>query len=224
MGHARATLQLGRALACKPNAGDWLHQQFQIPCHSLGLPVGVNETDAFMHTLADLSGQPIPECYREERGRLIDAYVDGHKYVSGKRAVIFGEEDLVIGLASFLTEIGIQPVLCASGENSGRLAELLHSVNPGQDMIVVEGADFVEIGDKAEELKPDILIGNSKGAPAARRCGAPLVRVGFPIHDRFGGARLRIFGYAGTQELFDRVVNALLEKKESELGYDYAYL
>ena len=55
-------------------------------------------------------------CYqREERDRLIDAYIDGHKYVFGKRAVIYGEVDLVASMASFLDEIGMVPVLCATG-------------------------------------------------------------------------------------------------------------
>jgi len=40
-------------------------------------------------------GSQIPEKYQEERGRLIDDYIDGHKYVSGKTAVIYGEEDLL---------------------------------------------------------------------------------------------------------------------------------
>ena len=64
--------------------------------------------------------------YLEARGRLIDAYADGHKYVSGIRAAIYGDEDLVVGLASFLNEIGIHPVLCASGGKSGHLQEALN--------------------------------------------------------------------------------------------------
>jgi nitrogenase molybdenum-iron protein NifN len=57
-----------------------------------------------------------------ERGRLLDAMVDGHKYLSGKKAVVYGEQDLVIGLASFLAEIGVQPVLCASGAGGSGLS------------------------------------------------------------------------------------------------------
>ncbi len=227
MGGARASLELGRALAYRESAGQWLQQQFQLPCYSAGQPIGVNETDLLFHILEELAGKAMPASYKEERGRLIDAYVDGHKYVSGARAVVYGEEDLVIGLVAFLSEIGIRPVLCASGEKSGRLAEALREVNPDFDALqstVLEGADFVQITEVAEALKPDLVIGNSKGAPTARKCGAPHVRVGFPIHDRFGGTRLRLFGYRGAQELFDRTVNALLEKKEIELGYDYAYL
>ena len=51
----------------------------------------------------------------------------------------------------------------------------------------------------------------------------PLVRVGLPIHDRFGAARLLHVGYRGTQRLFDQIVNTLLEVKQdlSEMGYTY---
>lgn len=227
MGGAQASLELGRELAHRDSAGKWLQQQFGVPCYSLGLPIGVNETDRFLDVLAELAGKSIPASYQEERGRLIDAYVDGHKYVSGVRAVVYGEEDQVIGLAAFLSEIGIRPILCASGEKNGRLTAMLHEVVPDFDTLdatVMEGADFVQITEIAESLKPDLVIGNSKGTPTARSCKVPLVRVGFPIHDRFGGTRLRLFGYQGAQELFDRIVNALLEKQGTELGHDYAYM
>jgi hypothetical protein len=42
----------------------------------------------------------------------------------------------------------------------------------------------------------------------------PLIRVGFPIHDRIGGQRVLHLGYRGAQELFDRIINALLEVKQ----------
>jgi uncharacterized Zn-finger protein len=53
------------------------------------------------------------------------------------------------------------------------------------------------------------------------RCDVPLIRVGFPIHDRIGGQRVLHLGYRGAQELYDRIVNALLEAKQdtSTIGY-----
>ena len=57
----------------------------------------------------------------------------------------------------------------------------------------------------------------------ARQLGIPLIRVGFPIHDRIGGQRILHLGYRGAQQLFDRVVNALIEFKQqsSPVGYSY---
>ena len=75
-----------------------------------------------------LTGHKTPEKYRQERGRLVDAYVDGHKYLFGKRAIVFGDEDMVVGWHSFLAETGVVPVLCASGGKSGALARSIAEV------------------------------------------------------------------------------------------------
>jgi nitrogenase molybdenum-iron protein NifN len=67
------------------------------------------------------------------------------------------------------------------------------------------------------------LIGNSKAYYIARELGIPIVRCGFPIHDRIGGQRIKHVGYNGTQELFDQIVNELIGYKQdhSEVGYKY---
>ena len=62
------------------------------------------------------------EIPRVERGRLVDSLIDGHKYVFEKRAIVYGDEDLVIGLTALLCEIGVTPVLCASGGRSRQFA------------------------------------------------------------------------------------------------------
>ena len=90
------------------------------PFTPLGMPIGLRESDRFFQVLEELSGREMPEKHALESGRLIDAYVDGHKYIFDKRAVVYGEEDLVVGLTAFLAEIGVRPVLCASGGRSGR--------------------------------------------------------------------------------------------------------
>lgn len=226
MGRAAASLEFGRVLAGAKSAGKLLHDRFDIPCHSLGLPIGAQESDRFFAALKQISGRETPARYTEARGRLIDAYVDGHKYVSGVRAALYGEEDLVVGLAAFLSEIGIQPVLCASGGNSGRLQAALRQVIPEYDSLDVQtldDSDFDAIGAAAKSLGVELLVGNSKGYHLARQMNIPLVRVGFPVHDRFGGARILHVGYHGAQELFDGVVNAILEHRQesSPVGYSY---
>ena len=76
-----------------------MEERFGVPWRPLGLPVGLRETDEFFKVLEELAGRPTPEKHAQERGRLIDAYVDGHKYIFNKRAVVYGEEDLVVGIA-----------------------------------------------------------------------------------------------------------------------------
>ncbi len=226
MGASRATLEFGRTLFDEETPGRFLEERFGVPYLPLGLPVGLRETDAFFKVLEDLTGRVTPDRHAQERGRLIDAYVDGHKYIFGKRAVVYGEEDLVVGIVSFLAEIGVKPVLCASGGRSGRLKAAVAKVTGGllpEPPVVKEGMDFYEIAEEAEKLEPDLLVGHSKGYHLAKRWQTPLVRVGFPIHDRFGGPRILHLGYRGAQNLLDRIVNAMIERKQetSPVGYGY---
>ena len=89
---------------------------------------------------------------------------------------------------------------------------------------VLEGMDFFDIAAEAEQLGPDLLVGHSKGAPLARKLNIPLIRVGFPIHDRIGGQRLLHLGYRGAQMLFDTVTNSLIEKKQNDSPIGYSYM
>jgi nitrogenase molybdenum-iron protein NifN len=203
--------------------GEWLDVHCGVCTHKVGMPIGIHETDRFFTKLKKFSGNPTPERYELQRGRLVDAYVDGHKYVFGKRAIVYGEEDFVIGLVSFLEEIGIETVLVVSGGESGLLQKILSHVTKGDAVRVMDGSDFETMNELADELHPDILIGNSKGYYIARRLNIPLVRVGFPVHDRLGAQRIQHLCYEGTQQLFDRIVNALIEYKQdhSPVGYKY---
>jgi nitrogenase molybdenum-iron protein NifN len=140
---------------------------------------------------------------------------------------VYGEEDLVAGLAAFLVEIGIRPVLCASGGQSGRLRDAIGAVTEGflaEAPMVREGADFHDIAEEMQGLLPDLMIGNSKGYHLARKMNIPLIRVGFPIHDRFGAQRVLHVGYRGTQDLLDRIINAILEKNQDDSPVGYGYL
>jgi len=225
---AKATIEFGRILRTKKTAASFLQEKFDVPAKRIGLPIGVHESDIFFAAMEKLTGLKTPNKYRQERGRLVDSYVDGHKYLFGKRAIVFGDEDMVVGLTSFLAEIGVVPVLCASGGKSGALARSIAEVTTHvRDTVLVrDGVDFMTMAEETElkALKPDFVIGSSKGAKLARELGVPLIRVGFPIHDRIGGQRILHLGYRGAQQLFDLVVNTLLEVKQDSSSIGYSYL
>ena len=225
-GECGLVLQFGAVTAGRRTAADVLTERFGIPAIKMGLPIGVRASDALMAALASKSSLPYPSAHVKERGRLLDALADGHKYVFGKRAVLYGEDDLVAGLAGFLSEIGMEIVLCATGGHPGRLHDALNETTGGatSDTRVMEDTDFATITETAKAMSPDLLIGNSKGLCTARALDAPLIRVGFPVHDRFGAQRTRLFGYAGALSLFDRIVNALLEKQQRSNAVGYSYL
>jgi nitrogenase molybdenum-iron protein NifN len=223
-GSAQVSIAFGRIAARQPSAAAYLKEMLDVPALFPGLPIGIDATDEFCQTLKKFSGNVIPEPALRERGRLVDAYADGHKYVFGQRVAIIAEDDLAVALAGWLAEIGAKPILvAASGHESHLKATLTEMGLDLKHTQVLADADFVRVEAAATELKPDLILGSSKASNLAHKLAIPLVRVGFPIHDRFGAQRIAHLGYRGTQQLFDRLINALLEKKQNESG-GYSYL
>jgi len=179
-----------------------------------------------MTALGEISGKALPESIEQDRARLLDAMVDAHKHLNGVRAAVYGEADLVAGMVDFFAEIGIIPVICATGDRDGRFENVIRQTLPDRfqnEVTVMQNADFIDIEAAAAKELPDILIGHSKGYSLSRKLDIPLARIGCPVHDRVGGSRLLHVGYQGTQQLFDRIANALIEKKQaaSTVGYTY---
>lgn len=227
MSGALGTLELGDSLEKSKSAGDILADRFDVPLTKISLPIGIRNTDAFMDALSLYAGCPVPERYVAERGRLVDAMVDGHKYVFGKKAVVYGEEDFVIAMVSFLGEIGVRPVLAATGSKSKSFAPAITKACEGvcPDLPFMRtGADFYEIQEEAGDMAPDFLLGHSKGYKFARSADIPLIRVGFPIHDRFGGQRTLHIGYSGALSLLDTIINTILERQQTTSAVGYGYL
>ncbi len=229
LGRAAVTLEFLAAGDPAATPGAELTKRFGVARQILPPPLGIEATDQFFRLLESLSGQPTPTEHAAERGRLVDALIDGHKHVAGKRAVVYGEPDLVLALCGFLAEVGIKPVLCATGAEPGTLAGKLERLATGntataEPIEAAEGVDFTEIEEAALRLQPDLLIGNSRGHAIARRLRVPLVRVGFPVHDRLGGARQLLVGYRGALRFFDQVANALIENAQESSGLGYSYM
>jgi len=224
-GRALATVEFTTTQNTDATGGAHLGLEFNVPRCCIPMPIGLRQSDLFFQQLERIAKRPAPERYLAQRGRLVDSYVDGHKYLFEKRAVVYGEEDLVVGLVSMLAEIGVTPVLCASGGKSGKLRESVEAVAPdlAGSMTIVQDVDFMDIERQATDLAPDVVIGNSNGFKLAKELDCPLLRVGLPIHDRIGAARVRHLGYEGAQEIFDRLVNLMIEAKQnaSPVGYTH---
>lgn len=220
-------LEFGRCAPESLSGAGLLQSRFSVPRRRLGLPIGIRETDALYAALEEFSGRETPRATILERGRLIDGLVDAHKILSGRTAVVFGDEDLVVGLVSFLTEIGVKTTLVVSGGRGGRLAKEIERVtasyleNPPR---ILEDADLRDLEEAPECLDADLYVGHSKGYTLARKRNIPLVRVGFPVHDRFGAQRLRHLGWGGALALLDTLVNTILERRQDDSPVGYGYL
>jgi len=225
MGGARATIQFGTLGVPGESAAAWLEKKFGVDGITVFLPIGVRQTDRLLKIFSEVSGLPLPVKLAAERGRLIDAYIDGHKYVFGKKAAVYGEADFISAMASFLEEIGMIPVVLATGAKAADLKKTLTGLleKPHPEMQAIDDTDFASLENICREAGVEILIGNSKGYWLSRKLGIPIVRAGFPVHDRIGGQRIAHLGYTGAQQLFDRIANTLIKRRQesSEIGYSY---
>ena len=222
-GSSTASIEMGVPTADDSSAGVLLEQKCGVPSYRIPLPIGLEATDELLAIFGEITGKQLPARHAVARGRLIDAYVDGHKFVSGKRAAIFGDEDMTVALARFAMEIGMNVTAVMSGADKRTIADALRKFLPGDgcDCTILGDADFEDLREHLLVNKPDLLIGSSKGYHLARALSIPLVRAGFPVQDRIGAQRMLHLGYDGAQQLFDRIVNTLIAQRQAEgdIGY-----
>jgi nitrogenase molybdenum-iron protein NifN len=140
---------------------------------------------------------------------------DSHKFNADGRPIVYGEPELVYAFSSICVENGATPVVIASGIRSNRLTGLLATLLADEDEqpVIFEETDFAAIDEAGFMAGANIAIGHSGGKFLTERRGIPVIRVGFPIHDRTGGQRILSAGYTGTLAFLDRFTNALLETK-----------
>ena len=193
MGEAVATLVIGRSLEA---AADLLKERTGVPDHRFDHVMGLEACDRFTMTLAELSGQPVPEKIERQRAQLQDAMVDSHFMTGFARLALALDPDLLAGFAALFVGMG---------------AEIVAAVTPARAAVLADvPCPRVQIGDledlerTARPARAQLLIGSSHAAGSAERLGVPLLRAGFPQYDWVGGYARAWIGYrGGRQALFD---------------------
>lgn len=190
-------------------------KRHNVPAYILPMPIGLANTDKFLETLTEITGKPVSDELQSERARLLDAIVDTHMFNTGLKVAIYGDPDLVHGLVRLTAEMGMVPrfVLTATdskqwGEDMLALAEEL-----GIELDIMIKTDLHELHKCIKAEPVDVLMGHSKGKFLADAEKIPLIRVGFPVEDRFGYHRRAIVGYKGAMYLVDEITNAVLAQK-----------
>ncbi|HEX9061435.1 MAG TPA: nitrogenase component 1, partial [Clostridia bacterium] len=216
MAGAAATIEIGMTIDESISPGEILNRKFGVPLYRCPLPVGIESSDRFIKLISEVSGKPVPKELEKQRGRYIDTMIDSHKINGEGRAVIFGEPEMVYAMTKLCFENGIKPLIVSTGSKNEKLQKLIEAEAEEMPQILVD-TDFETIESLAGKLNANILIGNSDGKVITEHLGIPLVRVGFPIHDRMGGQRQVNTFYNGGARLLDEISNTLLESKHS--GY-----
>jgi nitrogenase molybdenum-iron protein NifN len=220
----------GAALSDIENMADALHtiaigEHMRAPADALtaktGVPntvlptlLGLRATDELVALLSEVSGQPAPAAVRRQRSQLVDAMLDGHFHLSGKRVAIAADPDLLAALFHFFRDLGaLVEVAIASTKNSPLLGAL-----PCEKVVIGDLGDLEELA-KASEC--ELLVTHSHGNLASETLGVPLFRIGFPIFDRLGHQHRSLGGYAGTRELVYQVANEFMGRLHEHKPADF---
>ena len=202
-------------------AAEFLGKKFNVPAIIGPTPIGIRNTDTFLQNVKKMTGKPIPESLVRERGIAIDALTDlTHMFFADKRVAIYGNPDMVIGLAEFCLDLEMKPMILLLGDdnqayqNDPRIKAFKEKVD--FDMQIIMNADLWELESriKNKEVELDLILGHSKGRWTAIDNNIPMVRVGFPTFDRAGLYRHPVVGYAGAMWLAEQMANTLFTDME----------
>lgn len=180
--------------------------------------VGVRNTDKFFDELSAITEKPIPKEIEDERGRAVDAMVDSHPYLHGKRVSLIGDPDILLGMLGFLLEMGAMPVHVVCTNDDKKFEEDANNIlseSPfGREAKVYIGKDMWHLRSLLFNEPIDLLIGNSYAKFLWRDTGTPLVRIGFPLFDRHHLHRYPVIGYQGVINLVNWIVNTVLDEMD----------
>jgi nitrogenase molybdenum-iron protein beta chain len=219
-GDSKFTLGLGSF--CTQDACIQLENQCKVKFSIMDIPIGLEATDRFVSKLARLANVQVPTSITNERGRLLDMIIDMHKYLHNKRVALFGDPDILQPLTEFLLSLDMKPVYIVSG-TPGKAFEtsmrsLLDEKVPEAKVQNGERADMFLLHQWIKQESVDLIIGNTYGKYIARDENIPFVRIGFPILDRVGHSYFPTTGYTGAMHLLTRILDAMLDKIDREIG------
>ncbi|HET7541829.1 MAG TPA: nitrogenase iron-molybdenum cofactor biosynthesis protein NifN [Polyangiaceae bacterium] len=191
-----------------------LSQKIDVPFTVLPTLIGLEASDKLIALLSQLSGKSVPARFKQQRSQLIDAMLDAHFHLSGKRIAVAADPDLLCALVELLSKLGAEVVVAVSStKNSPNLASL-----PCESVHVGDLGDLEEL---ARAQRAELLVTHSHGRQAAEALGLPLFRIGFPIFDRLGHQHRLLAGYRGTRELIYEIANLFMGQLHEHKPEDF---
>jgi len=217
LGNSNLTLALGDLASEEP--ASVLKRKCGVDYKTLPLPIGVEATDNFIMALSQFSKNEVVYALEEERGQLVDIMLDAHNYFYNKSVAIYGDPDTVLGIASFVLEMGMMPKYLVTGTPGvafEKKAQELFDKFGVSGCIAKAAGDLFELHQWIKNEKVDLLIGGTHGKHIARAEDIPLVRAGFPIIDRYVHSYMPLVGYKGAMRLAELILNALMDRQDRD--------
>jgi nitrogenase molybdenum-iron protein beta chain len=203
---------------CSKQTMKFVNQEFSGEKAVMPLPMGIKKTDDFLMKLSELFDKPIPESIKQERGRAVDALTDSHQYIHGKRFAIAGDPDYLLGIVSFLLEVGAVPVhiVCSrTNKKFKKEIDALLATSPyGAQATMHVNKDLWHMRSLCMTEPVDAIIGDTHCKYVARDAKIPHFRVGMPIIDRVNLHRTPLIGYMGAINFMTTICNKFIEMRD----------
>jgi nitrogenase molybdenum-iron protein NifN len=206
LGMSLATLVIGPSMN---KAADVLQKRTGVPDRRFEHLMGLEAVDEFVQTLADISGEPVPQKLERARAQCQDAMLDSHFMLGMTRVAIAGDGDLLNAFSHLLQGMGAQTVAAVAPSNAPALKSVA--------VDAVKLGDLEELEKLARANDAEIIISNSHAVESAQRLGLPLLRAGFPQYDLLGGYQKVWVGYQGTRQTLFDLANLLLSLERGEI-------
>ncbi len=206
LGDSMATLVIGPSLE---KAADQLKELTDVPDYRFDHLMVLEAVDSFIHTLHQISGEPVPARLERQRAQLQDAMLDCHFMLGMARVALAADPDLLIGFSQMLAAVGAETVAAVSPINTPVLQRVMSEQ--------VKIGDLEDLEQLAQANGAELLITNSHGVESAKRLGVPLLRAGFPQYDNLGGYQKTWIGYRGTRQTLFDLANIMLSLEKGEI-------
>ncbi|MEK4032155.1 nitrogenase iron-molybdenum cofactor biosynthesis protein NifN [Methylocystis sp. IM3] len=203
MGQAGWTIAIGAQMR---RAAEAMQQKTGAPFMLFERLCGLEANDALMAFLTEISGRPAPMKYRRQRGQLVDAMLDGHFHIGGRKLAVGAEPDLLNEVGGLLAEMGAQLLVAVTTTQSPVLERL-----PTEEVLI---GDLEDLENLAKAKDCDLMVTHSHGRQAASRLKIPFFRMGIPMFDRLGGGHQLMVGYRGARDLIFNISNLLMADHE----------
>ncbi|AEH07082.1 nitrogenase component 1 [Methanothermococcus okinawensis] len=185
-------------------------KKFGVASYNLKYPIGVKNTDDFIKILSEIFSTEIPDELWEDRGYALDAMVDTNHIIRNKKVAIYGDPDKVIGLVDFAHEMGMDVVAVLPNTKTKYFAKEIKRSNTAnnKNTAIIDG-DLYELQNFLKSHTVDLLIGDYRGKYVVDILDIPLLRVGFPVIDRYGHTKKPMIGYNGAMNIANDIANIL---------------
>jgi nitrogenase molybdenum-cofactor synthesis protein NifE len=196
LGGAVFTIAIGASMEAPARM---LREKFGIEYRLFESLADLGEIDAFFYLLSMLSGRPVSQKYGRQKRIFIDGVRDAHFVTAGKKVCLALEADHAVQQSRLLSGAGMEIPLAVIPTEAAGAGKIQAERVMVSDLFSIKG-------------QFDLIVANSHGTDAAKKLGAPLYQIGFPVYKLFGNTARLTIGYKGALETINEIANIFVKE------------